>query len=852
MHAETVYRFDAFELRPQAHQLLRDGEPVRLGGRAFELLLVLVEHRERVVTRQELFDRVWAGRVVEDQNLRVQVNALRKAIGDEAIVTVPGRGYRFVRPLVDDGDGSRFAPPTNHAGTMPPTADPPPEPPTLFGRLADIAQACRLVGAHRLVTLAGPGGIGKTQLALAVMHQLRPRFADGVWLVDLASLADPAAVPSTLARALALPGSAEAARPEAVARALRGPKALVVLDNCEHLVDGVAPLADALLRGAPTVHLLATSQEPLRIAGEQLFRLPPLEVPDAAATRPLLDFGAAALFVARVRAADARFTVDATNAGAIAEIFRALDGIPLALELAAARVPLLGVHGVRDRLDERLHLLRGGDRNAPARHRTLRGALEWSVALLSPDEKEALARLSPFVGGFSADDARHVLCGIGDGTVDAWEAPDLLGALLDKSLVQPAPSATRETRFRLLESTRAFAMEMLAASGQEAAARRRHAQALRARFEAADARYLATPTTEWLAAALPDIDNLREAFRFARREGDAELLAALAAASSGLWNLSGQVREGSAMCREARARAGATLPPRVAARLSLALAQYGAVGIGELTPAEAVAAAREAIAGYRTLGDALHEYWAMHFMIPLAERAGETIDAEAALDAMRALEQPDWPPLVLRLRRAGEARQLGRRGDWGAYRDAFRDEAARLASLGETRGAWFAAQSHALAELVLGRPHEAVDALRPVVAQIRAQGRLRQTWTPLGLMAAGLVEAGELDQAADALRELLPLMQAEGSIAWGIDHASLFLLRRGAWDDAAIVHGWSNAIAARRGEQRGPAIREAHARVAQALREHFAAPALDALLARASAMDEDAVADLILGACRGA
>jgi predicted ATPase/DNA-binding winged helix-turn-helix (wHTH) protein len=841
----TVYRFQRFELQPDAQQLLLDGAPVRLGGRAFDLLQVLVENRHRVVAREELFERVWAGRVVEDQNLRVQVNTLRKVLGDAAIATVPGRGYRFVLPLAGDAATASPAAPTTPA---PPPSEAPPvsDLPTLYGRVADIAQACQLVGEHRLVTIVGAGGIGKTKLAQAVAHQLGHRFRDGVWLVELAALADADALPSTLAHALALPGSDGAASTTALTRTLRGLELLIVLDNCEHLSVAVAPLARALLQGAPRLHLLATSQEPLRAVGEQVFRLGPLDTPPTGSPRPLLDSGAAALFVARVRAADARFAVDAGNADAIADICRQLDGIPLALELAAARVPLLGVHGVRQRLDQQLQLLRGGPRDAPARQRTVRGALEWSATLLAPAERAALARLGPFCGSFSAAEAQHVIAGLGGACADAWEALDLLSVLFDKSLVHAAPPAAGEPRYRLLESTRAYALELLA--GDEAAARRCHAAAMRARFEAADGRFLATPSGAWLDGVLPDIDNLREAFRWAQAAGERELAVALAASSAALWNLSGHVREGAAMCQTALALAEG-VPPRVKARLALAVAQYGAAGVGAATPAAALAAARQAAEAYRTLGDPLHVYWATHFVIPLAERAGEPIDVEGELAAMQALERSDWPPLRLRLRRAGQARQLGRRGDWAAYRDAFRDEAQRLAALGEWRGSWFAAQSQALAELQLGRPQEAVAALQPVVAQIRAHGRLRQTWTPLGLMTAGLVESGDLDGAAVALRELVPLMQAEGSVAWGIDHASLFLVLRGAWETAALVHGWSNAVAAQRAEQRGPGIREAHARVATRLRQHFDEAALTRLLERGAALDEDGVAERVRQAC---
>ena len=846
---DTAYRFAQFELQPATRELLVEGRPARLGGRAFDVLLALVEERGRTVSRNALFERAWPGRVVEDQNLRVQINALRRVLGERAIATIPGRGYRFVLPL--DDVAVEPPPPPADAGrvaAVPAGSNLPADLPPLFGRIGDIAAVYRLLSEQRLVTIAGPGGIGKTQLAQAVASQWRGRLRDGVWLAELAALGDPQRVTLTVAQALGLSGSAAHASAAGLARALRGHEALLILDNCEHLLAGAAELVQALLRGAPRLRVLATSQEPLKLADEHVFRLEALDVPPADPVEDALQFGAVALFVARARAADPRFRLDAGNVAIVSDICRQLDGIPLALELAAARVPLLGVAGVRDRLGERLRLLRGGARTAPARHQTLRSALEWSHALLTSGEQAALRRLALFAGSFALDAAQQV---IADGAIDAWAALELLGTLVDKSLVQAlvAPATDAAPRYRLLESTRAFALERLDAAGETATVRERHAAVPRRAFEAADTAYLATPSAEWLDRVLPDLDNLREAARWALAHGSHDVAAGLVAHSTGLWILSGQLREGLALLRAVQAQAATDLPPRITARVALAVAQYGGSGVSELTPPAALAGAREALAIYRSVGERLHEYWAMNFAIPLAERAGERIDVDAAIAQMRALEQPHWPPLALRLRRGAEARQLGRRGDWAGYRDAFAAEYRRLAALGEWRGALFAAQSQGLAELVLGNPRAAVAALQPVVEQIRAHGRLRQTWTPLGLLAGALVECGELDAAAAAFRELVPLMQIEGSLAWGIDHVAEWFGRRGDWADAARLHGWSNAMSARRGEQRGPAIRETHARVSGALPRHLAAAELERFTAEGAALDEDAVAAMILRAC---
>ena len=263
----VAHQFERFTLLPTERQLLVDGEPAKIGARAFDLLLALIERPGRTVTRNELFDVVWPGRVVEDHNLQVQVLTLRKLLGPKAIATVPGRGYRFALAL-EEADADRVAP----AASLPPSAasrtdtalplsNLPAELPTLHGRVADIAAVCRLLGEQRLVTLTGAGGIGKTRLAQAVASQLRPRFADGVWLIELAPLSDDRElICCTAMRALGLPLGNEACTVDSVARTLSSLEALLVLDNCEHVIASAAAFTDALLKAAPRVRLLATSQ----------------------------------------------------------------------------------------------------------------------------------------------------------------------------------------------------------------------------------------------------------------------------------------------------------------------------------------------------------------------------------------------------------------------------------------------------------------------------------------------------------------------------------------------------------------------------------------------------------------
>jgi len=336
--------FGRFRVLPHRRELLADGRPVRLGERAFDVLITLLEGRGSVVSREELILRVWPNRVVEQKNLHAQISALRAALGAdrELIHTVPGRGYQFTgetRILPASPDARAGA---GLAGTEPIAALPPtnlPEPASdLIGRDEELEEILNFAAAHRLVTLTGAGGIGKTRLALAVARRLLPDFADGVWVAELVPLADPALVPAAIAAALGLEFPASAISAENVASALIGKELLLVLDNCEHVIDAAARMAEAVLRAGAMVHIIATSREPLRAEGERIYPVPPLAVPAAEGDDPW-QYAAIQLFVVRSRASGAPVSEDRHVAAVIAAICRRVDGIPLAIELAAARAP---------------------------------------------------------------------------------------------------------------------------------------------------------------------------------------------------------------------------------------------------------------------------------------------------------------------------------------------------------------------------------------------------------------------------------------------------------------------------------------------------------------------------------
>lgn len=445
--------FGAFRLVPHERALYRDDAPVRLSGRAFDVLLALVERAGAVVGKDELIARVWPHTVVEEGNLRVHVGALRKALGSDQtyVENVVGRGYCFVAPLR-----------TAHLAAPPPAAQALARP-RLLGRDELLAQLAEQLPAQRLLTIVGPGGMGKTVVALALAARVAPAFDGALHRVDLAGVTSTERLGAALAQAL--DGTAEVPLPALLAR-LRERRALLLLDGCEHLVDAVAGLAERLLREAPRLHILATSREPLRAASEWVHRLAPLELPPAegAATPDALARHAAVqLFVERVGADGAPFTLDQHNAAAVADICRRLDGIPLALELAAGRAAFFGVHELALRLSDCFAVLTRGRRTALPRHQTLRATLDWSYDLLGPEEQAVLCRLAVFDGAFTLAAAAAVAHGPGVAPQDVAERVANLAA---KSLVAIEADGAA-VRYRLLHTTRSYALARLRASGEE-------------------------------------------------------------------------------------------------------------------------------------------------------------------------------------------------------------------------------------------------------------------------------------------------------------------------------------------------------------------------------------------------
>ena len=461
-------RFDPFELRPAERLLLRDGAAVPLGSRAMDLLLCLLEREGEVVGTDELLERVWRGVNVESTSLRFQVNALRKALGDDGarfVVNVAGRGYSFVAPVARDAAGAA-SPSPFPIGPRPAL---PAAPTGAIGRGPVIDHLARQITTTRFVTVVGPAGIGKTTVALALAHRMAAVVEGEAAFVDLSTERGDASVAGAVAAALQLVDARGEAGAEVVAQ-LRARPLLLVLDGCEHVIAGAAALAQAIWQAAPRAHILATSREPLNVDGEYVHRLEPLETPppETPSFEAVRAYPAAQLFIERLAASGGQIGQEDADAGLVAEICRKLDGVPLAIELAAARVSAFGLATTHALLDSRLRLSWPGRRTAPPRHATLSAALDWSYTLLSADEAQLLRGLSAFAGPFTLDAVETVLGDLPDGPATAT----LLG-LVSKSLVS-AQSQGLQLRYRLLDVTRAYAAERLAETGEAARVAARH------------------------------------------------------------------------------------------------------------------------------------------------------------------------------------------------------------------------------------------------------------------------------------------------------------------------------------------------------------------------------------------
>lgn len=721
-----------------------EGEPTNLGARAVEVLTVLVSEYGRVVSKSELLDRVWPNVVVEENNLQVQISSLRKLLGAKSIATVPGRGYRFCLPVEGDAEGSAAAPSDSSTGTR--AMDDmlsvlPAMPGPVWGREADQAALDALLPAP-LITLVGQAGIGKTAFALSVAHAWRHDRRDGAAWVELAAIADPDLVVSMVAQGLGLSSGGQDPL-HALVAALKPLQVLLVIDNAEHVLEAVTRLVQAVLAGAPDVRILVTSQLPMRLPNERVFRLGPLSVPPRGLpVSEAVQHGAVALFVDQIKAVNRHFELSQVHLDRVISLCEKLDGVPLAIKLAAARVPLLGLQGVEERLSERFKLLHHGQSSTPSRQQTLLAALDWSHEMLSPAERAVFRRLAVLAGGFTLDLAKALAH---DQDLDEWAVIDVLGALVDRSLVMADAGET--PRYRLLDSMRDYAGLKLVESGELPDIRQRHALAMVAMMDAAYEDYWAQSDAAWLSHYGPEIDNVRMALDWAEQY-DQNLALRLLGASSPLFMLLGLAPECRQRGQALEQLAASPQPGADVARFWLERSRlYWGVG-NTLMHDFALRAA----ALYRAAADRRGLYLSLRCLagsgvLPSAQ-------ALAALDEMASLEQPEWPIRLCTQRLLAEVTVLKSIEHMAEARRVCQNLLVRAQSAGLEGVVSAALNDLASISMALGD----TDAALRTCSQILARGRHRRdnfVLHALAVMACVAFVKSDLPTARSALTDFV-------------------------------------------------------------------------------------------------
>jgi predicted ATPase/DNA-binding winged helix-turn-helix (wHTH) protein len=637
-----VVQFGPFRLRPAERVLEKDGVPLKIGSRALDVLTTLVERAPRVVSKRDLIARAWGTLVVDEGSLRVHIAALRKVLGDgksgaRYITNVPGRGYCFAEPVTSIA--SKL---TRSEGVAPSASAVrlPRRPTRVLGRDGVVRDLTIQLTKRRFVSIVGPGGIGKTTVALAVAHEVLSEFAGAVHFLDLAAIKDQQLVASALASQLGLSVVSQTPIPTILAL-LSKRRTLLLLDSCEHVIEAVATLAEELFRGAPQAHLLATSRESLHAEGEWVYHLSPLECPprDAVSLTALqaLTFPAVQLFVEQAEASGYPLQLSDADAPIVAGLCRRLDGIALAVELASRCVGVYGVKGTASLLDRQFNLLHGR-RTATPRHQTLTATLDWSHGLLSETERLVLRRLAIFVGAFSLEAAITVVTH----DLDAAQASETLARLVEKSLVSLDVSAV--ARYRLLDTTRVYALEKLGISGEQKTIARRHAEYVSSALERFDARAWKRLSAEGIDFFVSQLGNVRAALEWSfGADGDGELGVRLAAAAVPLFFQLSLFPE----CVSWSERALSRLDPRSATPLALQLQTCFAMALMYIANSPAAQAALvQASQLAQSLEDAVSQLLLLTTICRYRHRRGEWREARDLMSRCEAAAGQVEDPLA--------------------------------------------------------------------------------------------------------------------------------------------------------------------------------------------------------------
>lgn len=695
--------------------------------------------------------------------------------------------------------------------------------PALLGRDADVAHVVEQLHRHRLISITGAGGVGKTSIALQIGADLLEQYEDGVWLTELAPV-DADAVAPTIAAVFGITGAGGGSTIDAVAAHLKNKQLLLIVDNCEHVTAAAAGAIDTILRTSAGVRIIATSREPLAVNGEAVYRLPVLAVPpeDAVLAEDVAKFGACELFAERARAHVPAFSITDENARTVARICRRLDGIALAIELAAPRLRVLSLDQLADRLAERFRLLTGGSRQALPHHQTLRALIDWSYGLLSANERMLLRRSALFPGGWSIGGAVEVCA---DETLEEWDLLDHLTSLVDKSLVV-VDACEPESRYRMLESTREYAMERLAESGESDSIARRHAQYFYGLAQRADNAWGDVPAKQWLAPLCTELDNVRAALTWSvTQQHDALLGIRLFGALEAFW-WDAQAVEGRRWIEELRGFAEDNAASPEYARYELAAS---GIALSLAHEKRAVACARAALDAYRRLGDERGAAAAQRCLGSALIRLQKLDEGEAAIAAaLEVFRRNGYRRLTaLALRSIAAAPLL--RGDMEKAGEIYREALALSQALQDERGVQIIAGNLAEIDALAGNYEQAIAHGREALEIARTRHDWVMACTLLINVTAYLLATERLAEARSTAREALSIaseIQSEMHLAVAIQHLGAIAAHCGDAARAARLIGFTDAAYERLENSREPTEAQEYERAMSVLGERLAASEL--------------------------
>lgn len=755
-----------------------------LGARAYDVLLALVERRDRVVSKAELLELVWPGLVVEEGNLPVQISALRKVLGHAAIATIPTFGYRFVQDVAD----SPSSPMARPAAQAESPTNLPLESTTLFGREEDVAELQKLMSLHRLVTLTGVAGIGKSRLALRVANEARNAFADGAWWVTCDSIDAAEALPSAIATAIGVQDSPVQRVVDTLLQHLKARHLLLVLDSCERHAEACSQWARRALGAASGLKILATSSQPLHVEGEQIFSTPALQCTrEGHAGARLVQSPAVELFIDRARLVRPELEFGLAETETAAGICIRLDGIPLAIELAAARLDSLTIHDLAARLSERFTLLRDEDRGGLPRHQTLRAAFDWSYDMLTSTERTVLQRLTVFTGSFTLEAATHVGS---DDALDPGAVTDVLFRLTARSMVSSDVTGPK-TRFRLLQGVREYASEKLLESGDRPSRLElKRAEHLARYYDSALQDWFAMSDLQWRRIYLDDIDNLRASLSWSLSDPDGLAVGvSLAARSGAVWPELTLFGEG----RRYLERAAASVD-HVALDDRACLQFWRGVLMRDPDAGGAAAAFEAAASAFEAAGNKIAQGYSLARLAGALSRSGRLSDAQGSLDRARSLLEGAPPKAMARYYDESGDLKVDL-GDLSGARICFERALALHEYAGADRYALIALGGLGDVAMALGDKAAARARYEEAVAKMRV-APIRNLYS-MGNFLAALAdihtESGEIDKAMSAIRESRLLLETAG-LEWAPNvYDAMRSALRGQMRSAARVTGYVDA-----------------------------------------------------------